>query len=342
MEAVWLHQGVTWMACWASHARMASSSLRVSAEMSTSVATKMHLLAESPLSGLRTADRRAVSERMAPRRFGFSSRVPIAAICLPVAPLGTRRCERRGCPSRSTVLIARTGLGSGRRCSTWTGAIRIGVRPWRHSWPSGARTMAARGSTRRPQGPLCVWPALEERREGAAVGGQKRPRIGRGLGGRVEDGRGVVAALRGEEAELHPVERDRLAVLEVLPKSLTEASHACLAGQQECAEPASLSVVGDRRLRHGFEGGVTSRAPVHPGTRGACGRGPGREGGRIVGAGQGLGDARSNRAHPRQRFGSVRWGERGLGDSAGPQIVVLDDDRLEPRRPRPQEERRVG
>ena len=102
------------------------------------------------------------------------------------------------------------------------------------------------------------------------------------FGGRAEDGRRVVPTLRREEAELHPVERQGLAVLEVLPEALTEPPDPCLAGQQECREPAGLGVVGDRRLVHGLEGGVTRRAPVHPGARGAGGRGPGREGGRIV------------------------------------------------------------
>jgi hypothetical protein len=70
----------------------------------------------------------------------------------------------------------------------------------RHSWPSGARTKEAKGSTR-AQGLHCVWPALEERREAPAVGGPKRPRIGLGLGGRVEDGLSVIGIVAWMAAE---------------------------------------------------------------------------------------------------------------------------------------------
>src|SRR5207245_6140393 len=90
-------------------------------------------------------------------------------------------------------------------------------------WWSGDLPMAEPRRRRGPpggEGLLRVGPTLEEGRERAAVGGQERPGIGPGLGGRAEDGGRVVAAPRGEEAERHPVERQRLAILEVPPEPL--------------------------------------------------------------------------------------------------------------------------
>ncbi len=238
------------------------------------------------------------------------------------------------------MLIVRIGLGSWRR-STWTGAIRIGC------VPSGILGLPVPEPRRRSgpcgrQGPLCVRPALEERRERAAVGSQERPRSRPGLRGRAENDCGAVAALRGEEAELHAVEGEGLAILAVVPEALTEASDPSLAGLEERPEPPCFGVIGDRRLVHGLEGGLAGRTPVHPGAGAAGGRGSRRKGGRIFRAGQGVGDDGRRRLCPGERLDGVRSGEGRPGDTAGAQVPTPNLTQIGAPPPKGPESRRDG
>jgi hypothetical protein len=84
---------------------------------------------------------------------------------------------------------------------------------------------------------------------------------------------------------------------------------------------------------------VARGAAVHPRAGTTRRRGSGWERRRILRGRKGQGDPGRQRAGPGQGLGRVGPGQHDTGDPAGAEVVVLDRDLLEARRPRPEEGR---
>ena len=290
------------MPCASSHARIATSALSVSAQMRTLAATNAECEHDPVMIYSGSLVRGPESPRLAVTGavgscsdteggHAFSFRL------WPGPPSSMPSCHRGGLgvpasrARRRSVALDRGGGSADGRLWIWCfsghslgrGHPRAPI-PWRSGDLPVTEPRWRRGP-RGAQGPLGVGPALEEGRERAAVGGKEWPGIGPRLGGRAEDGRRVVTALRGEEAEFHAVECQGLAVLEVLPEALTEASHAeprRREGARRAGEPRRRRRSAPRPWLRGRPGRPDSDSPRgrwrRP-SRAGVGRRPDRPGG---------------------------------------------------------------
>ena len=200
---------------------------------------------------------------------------------------------------------------------------------------------------RRRRGPragqrlLHVRPSLEEGRKGPPIGGQEGPRInarrswprGRRPPHRTGPSSGRSRA-RGRRAS-----GARGLASSALRRSRS-APDSRLAGEQQAGEPSGLGVIRDGRLGHRLECGVPRGAAVHPRAGATRRRGSGWERPRIVRGREGRGDPGCQRRGPTPGSRPRRPGSATTrAIRPGPEVVVLDRDLLEARRPRPEKGR---